>query len=85
MASLLSHTQGESSTSFPPSDDAMFALEGFDADSFDEGRGMEREDVTDGAGVAFPQSDDEEISTDGEGGEGWRLIEKECGLLVFCS
>ncbi len=50
----------------------MFALDGFGEESYEENDGGD----IDGAGVAFPQSDDEEISTDGEGGtEGGTFIQ----------
>ena len=39
----------------------MFSLDGFDED-----HGYEEPDVGVAGGVAFPQSDDEEISTDGK-------------------
>ena len=43
-----------------PMDDSMFALEGFD-EEYDNTDGV----PPSGGGMAFPQSDDEEISTDG--------------------
>ena len=39
-------------------DDSLFSLDGFDEDGEEEVDGEK-------GGVAFPQSDDEEISTDG--------------------
>jgi len=51
---------GSSKQLHPPSDDAMFALEGFDDHEMYE----ETDSGNGGGGVLFPQSDDEEISTD---------------------